>query len=84
MVAQVKQLKTHRTQQKERMVEYLEKLLNDVKSDKVLTLIAIADKIDEVETEVIGDITCMETIGMLDTAKLGYQFAMMEDDGCHE
>lgn len=83
MTAQIKELVTHKMQHKKLMVEHLENIVKDVKDDKIETLILILDRDTQVETEVLGDISCFEAVGMFDTAKLGYQIAILNGSMDH-
>jgi len=78
MTAQLKQLKTHRTKEKEVMLVYLEDLVKQVKEDKIESIIVIAAGEENVQTEVLGDVTCMEAIGMLSTAQLSYSLCTID------
>lgn len=78
MVAQIKELKTNKTAEKERILSYLDYLRDEVKSDKIDALICITDDTETIHAEVLGDIDVMTAIGMFDTAKLCYQMGSFE------
>ena len=72
----LKEIKTNKSRQKEQMLTYLKELSDDVEAGNIENLIVIADTEEMFTTEAMG-LSCLEVVGMLDTAKLGYQFGLI-------
>jgi len=81
MTAQLKELKTNRTLSREGMLAYLEDLKKKVEEHEIESLIIVfGDKESLIRSQIIGDISFTEAIGMIDTAKLAFQLDHFHGD----
>lgn len=77
MASNLRELKTHKTLYKEELLSYLDYLRTNVEEDKLTAAIFVVDCENTLNVQAIGDITEMEVIGLLDTAKLVLQHDTM-------
>lgn len=78
MVAKIKQLKTQKCVEKDRMIEFLEAITKRIRDDEISSLVCLIDNGESVETEVLGELNFLETIGIMETAKTALELSMLE------
>lgn len=78
MSAKITQLKTNKSAEKERMLAYIDFLREQVTQEKVENVIFVVEDSDSIQTEVIGDCSPCEAIGMVATANLILQMSLFE------
>lgn len=79
MSANLRELKTKKHHEKERMLEAIDRLTEAVESDEIHTLIIISDSEEALDTEVIGSVSSLEALGMFELAKINYQSIIFEE-----
>jgi hypothetical protein len=81
MPTNIRELKTNKTLSREGMLTYLDDLKKKVEAHEIESLIVIfGDSESLIRSQVIGDISFTDAIGMIDTAKMAFQLSHFYGD----
>lgn len=78
MPAKLTELKTNRASEKQRMLAFLDFLRERIDEDAIENIVFIFDDSDMIQTEIIGDMSPCEVIGMISTANTALKVSLLE------